>query len=182
MTKDTTNTEPINTPDKTDTHQSAGAGVVRDETGKFAEGSTPPAGFNANPQNRSAGGWDKNTSISYWYNHFIRLPRDEFDDWDMETPPCDRTMAQEIAFQRVKAAKELDRLGLDNAREITDRTEGKAPQVVTNNIRRSALDGMGFTKEELMATLFGNSTADVDQLKKELENTPDDIPEPAPEL
>ena len=36
-----------------------------DENGKFAKGNTPPAGFNANPQNRHNGAWKKEDFICY---------------------------------------------------------------------------------------------------------------------
>lgn len=39
------------------------------------------------------------------------------------------TVAQDIALARIRAARDA-RLGLNDAKEITDRTEGKAPQSV----------------------------------------------------
>ena len=49
-----------------------------DENGKFAKGNTPPAGFNANPQNRSSGRWKPENSISYNYNLFLAMSEEEF--------------------------------------------------------------------------------------------------------
>ncbi len=53
----------------------------------------------------------------------MRLPLEEI--WDFKP----KTVAQDIAFARVKAARDA-RLGLPDAKEITDRTEGRAPQAI----------------------------------------------------
>lgn len=75
-------------------------------------------GFGDNPQNRANGRWSKDTSISYWYNHLIRLDLKEFNDFEPTT------MAQNLAYQAVKESlNELNYL-----KEVTDRTEGKASQ------------------------------------------------------
>ncbi len=167
------------TPADADTKQSEAAGVVRAKDGKFDKGSVPPAGFNANPQNRGSGSWSKDTSISYWYNYLIRMDETELDDWETNESGEKRTMAAKIALSRVKAAQEEDRLGLDNTREITDRTEGKAPQVVTQNIRRSPLDDLELTPEQLMAIAFAPLAGDTNVPTNAEENAPDDIQEAA---
>ena len=75
-------------------------------------------GFADNPQNRANGRWSKDTSISYWYNHIIRLSVDEFNSFKPET------VAQQLAYNSiVESQKELGYL-----KEVTDRTEGKAYQ------------------------------------------------------
>jgi hypothetical protein len=75
-------------------------------------------GFGDNPQNRANGRWSKETSISYWYNHIIRLSVDEFNNFEPET------VAQKLAYNSiVESQKELGYL-----KEVTDRTEGKAYQ------------------------------------------------------
>lgn len=84
---------------------------------------TGVGGFGENPQNRSDGGWKKEDSISYQYNMIMRLSPEELDKFKSAT------VAQEIALARVKAARS-DKLGLPDTREITDRTEGKAPQAI----------------------------------------------------
>lgn len=91
-----------------------------DENGKFARGNTPPAGFNVNPQNRSNGRWRKEDSISYNYNLFLSMSEEEFAEY------VPNTKAQRIAYNRVKEAEE----SLNDVKEITDRTEGKAQQTV----------------------------------------------------
>ena len=91
-----------------------------DENGKFAKGNIPPAGFNANPQNRSNGRWRKEDSISYNYNLFLSMSEEEFAEYKP------KTKAQRIAYNRVKDAEE----SLNDVKEITDRTEGKAQQTV----------------------------------------------------
>lgn len=81
---------------------------------------TGKGGFGDNPQNRSDGGWKKEDSISYQYNYLIRLPLEEFDKFEP------KTKAQKIAYTRIKEADKDT--GLGETKEITDRTEGKAPQ------------------------------------------------------
>ncbi len=75
-------------------------------------------GFADNPQNRANGRWSKDTSISYWYNHLIRLDLADFESFNPST------MAQDLAYKAVvEAQKELNYL-----KEITDRTEGRPNQ------------------------------------------------------
>lgn len=75
-------------------------------------------GFGDNPQNRSNGMWSKDTSISYWYNKLLRMDLSDFETFNPET------MAQQLALNAVKEAK----AELNYLKEVTDRTEGKAPQ------------------------------------------------------
>ena len=51
----------------------------RDGNGRFAAGNTPSTGFHTNPERRKNGKWDKDESISYWYNKLLRMPNEEFD-------------------------------------------------------------------------------------------------------
>lgn len=81
---------------------------------------TGKGGFGDNPQNRSDGGWKKEESISYQYNKLMRLTPEELSAFKPET------VAQEIALKRITAARTAK--GLNDTKEITDRTEGKAPQ------------------------------------------------------
>ena len=94
-------------------------GQTRDEKGRIT-GGTPPAGFNAHPENISNGRWKKENSISYNYNLFLAMTEDEF----IEYTPV--TKAQRIAYNRVLASED----SLNDVKEITDRTEGKAPQTL----------------------------------------------------
>jgi hypothetical protein len=79
---------------------------------------TGKGGFGDNPQNQSGGRWQKDTSISYWYNYLIRLNITEFEKF---TP---QSMAQRLAYSSIiEATEELNYL-----KEVTDRTEGKPSQ------------------------------------------------------
>lgn len=82
-------------------------------------------GFADNPQNIARGRWSKDTSISYWYNKLLRVSLDDFNAFVPET------MAQKAAHKAVKQT--VNRL--DFLKEVTDRTEGKAPMTIdhTNN-------------------------------------------------
>lgn len=83
---------------------------------------TGKGGFGDHPENRNPGGWKKEGSISYQYNRLMRMTTAELDQFTPET------VAQDIALQRIKAARK--EAGLNDAKEITDRTEGKAPQYI----------------------------------------------------
>lgn len=91
----------------------------RDEKGRIV-GGTPPVGFHTNPERRSDGRWKKEDSISYNYNLFLSMGDKEFEEY------IPKTKAQRIAYNRVKEAEG----SLNDAKEITDRTEGKAPQSI----------------------------------------------------
>ncbi len=81
-------------------------------------------GFRDNPQNRSDGGWKKEDSIGYQYRMLQRLTIEELEKWIDEHPKSIRTVAQDLAYKAlIKAQKELPYL-----KEVTDRSEGKAPQ------------------------------------------------------
>lgn len=88
---------------------------------------TPPnptgkGGFADHPENRSDGGWKKEDSISYQYNLIMRLSPKELASFKPET------VAQKIALRRIKAA--ITEYGLNDTKEITDRTEGKPKQSI----------------------------------------------------
>lgn len=80
-------------------------------------------GFGDHPENRNPGGWNKEESISYQYNYIMRMTPDEYNAF------VPQTIAQKIAHERIKVA--VTTAGLNDAKEITDRTEGKAPQTVS---------------------------------------------------
>lgn len=85
-------------------------------------------GFGDNPENRSSGHWDKEESISYWYNKLLRMTDEEYDEWK----PKNR--AQRIAHQRIVVASGGDELALKTTKEITDRTEGRPKQDIDMNL------------------------------------------------
>lgn len=96
--------------------------LKRDAKGRII-GGKPPAGFDTHPENRNPGGWDKTQSISYQYNRIGRMSDDEIENFVPEN------QFQKIALARVKAARD-EKFGLPDAKEISDRTEGKAPQYI----------------------------------------------------
>ena len=85
-------------------------GVINNPSGK--------GGFGDNPQNKANGRWSKDTSISYWYNHLIRLDIKDFETFEI------KTIAQQLAYNAIIEAK--DELGY--LKEVTDRTDGKSIQ------------------------------------------------------
>ena len=81
---------------------------------------TGKGGFGDNPHNQANGRWKKEDSISYNYNHLLSLSLDELKEYKPVT------VAQKIAYEAIKeASSELLYL-----KEVTDRTEGKAPQAI----------------------------------------------------
>lgn len=85
---------------------------------------TGKGGFGDNPQNRNPGGWDKTQSISYWYNKLGRMSDEELAAF----VPSNQN--QKIALIRIQRAAQDDKDALPEVKEITDRTEGKAPQFI----------------------------------------------------
>jgi hypothetical protein len=106
---------------------------------------TPPnpsgkGGFADHPENRNPGGWKKEGSISYQYNRLMRMTPDEIRLFKAET------VAQKIALARITEALKVG--GLSETKEITDRTEGKAPQYIgtgdPSEAKRSLVEFIGF--------------------------------------
>lgn len=96
----------------------------RDAKGRII-GGPPPAGFNMHPENISPGGWKKENTISYQYNRFLNMNPEELKEF-ANTPAKERTVAMDIAYSQVLASRK----SLPHTKEITDRTEGKAPQSI----------------------------------------------------
>lgn len=86
---------------------------------------TGKGGFGANPDHRSSGGWKKEMVFSYQYKRFMNMPAAEFEAW-AKTPKDKMTMVELGAYLRVKAMLK----SLPDAKEITDRTEGKSKEFV----------------------------------------------------
>lgn len=82
-------------------------------------------GFGEHPEHRSPGGWKSENTISFQYRRFMNMDRDEFVAF-AKVPNSQKTMAMLVAYNRVAASMK----SLPDAKEIADRTEGKAPQAV----------------------------------------------------
>lgn len=89
---------------------------------------TGKGGFGENPQNRRDGRWSKDTSISYWYNKLGRMTLKELEEFEKKGDEL--TPFQKTALVRVKRAFKGDSEGLAEAKEVADRTEGKAKQEI----------------------------------------------------
>ena len=122
--------------------------LERDEKGRFA-GGTPPAGFNVHPENQSPGGWKKENTISYQYKRFLNMSPDELKAYS-ETPDSERTVAMDIAYSQVIKSRN----SLNHAKEITDRTEGKAAQAIDITSNGESLNKTSaLTEDELNARI-----------------------------
>lgn len=82
-------------------------------------------GFGDNPQNRNPGGWSKEHTISYQYRRFLAMSPEELEAF-AKVPKSERTVAMDIAYSQVLQSRK----SLPHTKEITDRTEGKAPQFI----------------------------------------------------
>lgn len=93
-------------------------------------------GFGDNPQNRNTSGhWDSTMSISYQYKRFLKMTPEEIEAFG-KLPKKDRTVAQDIAYSQIIKARE----SLNHAKEVTDRTEGKAQQSVDLTTQGDRID------------------------------------------
>lgn len=129
--------------------------LKRDKKGKFA-GGRPPAGFNVHPENRSDGGWKKEDSIGYQYRMLQRLTVEELEEWIKQNPKNIRTVAQDLAYKAlVKAQRELPYL-----KEVTDRSEGRAPQAID-------LTSGGDKIVPVTIVDLGNLNANIDQAESD---------------
>lgn len=97
--------------------------TTQQDNGKHIPNPTGKGGFGDNPQNRNPGGWKKEESISYQYNLIGRMSDEELEAFEP------KTQFQKIALARVKQARD-ERYGLPDAKELADRTEGKAAQSI----------------------------------------------------
>ena len=131
-------------------------GQTRDEKGRIT-GGTPPTGFHTNPERRNPGGWRKEVSFSYQYKRFMAMTSKELAEW-ATTPSDKRTVVEDLAYARVVAAKK----SLPDVKELTDRTEGNAPQMIGLSVNKDPID-------EIL-TKFGISEGDADD--GQTEDTP----------
>lgn len=113
---------------------------------------TGKGGFGDNPQNRNPGGWRKEVSFSYQYKRFMAMTSKELAEW-ATTPSDKRTVVEDLAYARVVAAKK----SLADVKEMTDRTEGKPPQMIGMSVNKDPID-------EIL-TKFGISEGDADDGK-----------------
>ena len=95
-------------------------------------------GFSDYPEHRSNGRWDKNNSISYWMNYFIRLTVAEFRSYEKDVSENKRSVAQSIAYARVFVA----RSELKESEFVTNRTEGYPTQPVEQTNIPENLDSL----------------------------------------
>lgn len=86
---------------------------------------TGKGGFGDNPENRNPGGWKPTMVFSYQYRRFMNMSVDELKEYS-KLPDKERTVVEDLAYSRVLAAKK----SLPDVKEITDRTEGKATQLI----------------------------------------------------
>jgi len=96
---------------------------------KKARNPTGKGGFGDHPENQSPGGWSSKNTFSYQMNRFKNMTVEEFRTWPENNPEDIRTMAEELAFQRVFSS----RIDLNNFKEVANRTEGMPKMEIENS-------------------------------------------------
>lgn len=86
---------------------------------------TGKGGFGDHPEHRSPGGWKPEVTVSYQYKRFMNMSVADLDKW-LEKNKDTMKVVEHLAYKRVLEAKK----SLPDIKEITDRTEGKAPQSI----------------------------------------------------
>jgi hypothetical protein len=82
---------------------------------------TGKGGFQDHPELISRDGRPKNAqSFSYWMNFFKTLSKEDFDNYEKNKSDKDTTMAESLAYERVKRS----RPNLKEFQEVANRTEG----------------------------------------------------------
>lgn len=109
--------------------------TTRKQVGRKVPNPTGKGGFQERPQDRSSGAWNPRDSISFQYNKLMRMSEKDFKEFVNKE---DKTVAEAIAYNRLKAAYK----SLPDAKEITDRTEGKAIQAIDHTSDGNKLEGL----------------------------------------
>ena len=112
---------------------------------------TGKGGFGDHSENRNPGGWKPEYTFSYQYRRFMNMTVEEFKAWKDAVTDKDKTMVEELAYVAVLKA----RSDIRDRQEITDRTEGKAPQTVV-------VDGGFFSKDKLQVEIIKTETDTID--------------------
>jgi hypothetical protein len=100
--------------------------MTTNKSEKWLPNPTGKGGFKDNPDNINRSGyWDSTMSISFQYKRFMKMTNKEFVAFG-KLPDDDKTVAMMIAYSQVLKS----RSSLNHAKEVTDRTEGKAPQSI----------------------------------------------------
>ena len=86
---------------------------------------TGKGGFKERPQDRSSGHWKAENTISYQYRRFLNMTPEKLKEFS-KIPEAERTVAMDIAYAQVIQSQK----SLLHAKEVTDRTEGKAQQSI----------------------------------------------------
>lgn len=114
---------------------------------------TGKGGFNERPQDRNSGHWDSKMVFSYQYKRFMNMTTAELKLYASK-PDTDRTVVEDLAYSRVIAAKK----SLPDVKEMTDRTEGKAPQSIDLTTGGESFNGFGELSVEELRKLANGKT------------------------
>jgi hypothetical protein len=99
--------------------------ITTEQVKKKIPNPTGKGGFKDHPELINAGGRPKNQqSFTYWLNQFKNMTTNEFLKWYKENPKSKRTIAAELAYNRIFNARK----DLKEFREVANRTEGMPRQ------------------------------------------------------
>lgn len=83
-------------------------------------------GFGDNPQNRHNGAWKKTETFRYWFDVFKEMSVTELREWLDNNPEDTRSVASNLAYQRVtKALNDIKEF-----QEVANRSEGMPKQSI----------------------------------------------------
>lgn len=91
---------------------------------------TGKGGFGDNPHLINKNGWSSEHSQKFWLHKFLAMSQKEFELWKKNNPPSKRTMAQNLAYRRIKDSEEK----LEDYKVVADRTEGKPVQPIEADV------------------------------------------------
>lgn len=106
---------------------------------------TGKGGFQERPEDQKKGGaWSSENSQAYCLRRFLNMKEEEFINWGKENDIKTRTVAQVIAYERVKES----RLELNSYREVSNRTEGMPNQSTDITSDGEKIEGVIIYKPE----------------------------------
>ena len=110
---------------------------LQDDKGRFKKGNTPPAGFNANPQNRHNGAWKKEDTPRYKLEQMMKLSADELRKVaeDKTAPLFEQKLAIAIKNGQWREIKEMIQEVYGKPQENVDLTsKGERLTVVVEDV------------------------------------------------
>lgn len=131
---------------------------------------TGKGGFQERPQDRASGAWKQEDSIGFQYRKMIRMTTEELNAYIADRSSL--TIAQQLVYDNILNAigrkdKETGAIipgDLSRLKEVTDRSEGKAPQSIDLTTNGESIGRA--TEEQRMAELKDMFSKHMKEIKK----------------